>query len=152
MRNNRRRRDISKHIQNLEIQGLIDEDQLISIDDLKTYLEQAANAAGAYENTAVVTAVDFVVGFENEEISSAEVKAGILEILKEIKTNATLTSDITVLILNILSFPYYNGPIISGCGGILHFFSTPSAFYTMIIGVLHKRCKKVGVEKQGFNN
>lgn len=58
-------------------------------------MEQAAKAAGAYENTAVVTAVDFVVGFENEEISSAEVKAGILEILKEIKTNATLTSDIT---------------------------------------------------------
>lgn len=105
MRNNRRRRDISKHIQNLEIQGLIDEDQLISIDDLKTYLEKAANAAGAYENKAVVTAVDFVVGFENEEISSAEVKAGILEILKEIKTNATLTSDIMVLILNIISFP-----------------------------------------------
>ena len=120
MRNNRRRRDISKHIHNLEIQGLIDEDQLISIDDLKTYLEQAANAAGAYENTAVVTAVDFVVGFENEDVSSAEVKAGILEILKEIKTNATLTSDITVLILNILFF--CNITVRLNQGGVIYTF------------------------------
>ena len=128
MRNNRRRRDISKHIHNLEIQGLIDEDQLISIDDLKTYLEQAANAAGAYENTAVVTAVDFVVGFENEDVSSAEVKAGILEILKEIKTNATLTSDITVLILNILFF--CNITVRLNQGGVIYTFFLHRVHFT----------------------
>ena len=43
-----------------------------------------------------MAAVDFVVGFEDEEVNENEVKATILEILKEIKNATALSPDIEV--------------------------------------------------------
>lgn len=87
----RRRRNVVDALQTLVNEGLLDPSTIASISNLQEFLEGQAEAAGATSTTPVIDTVDFVIGFDEQNVTSTEVQDAIVEVLNNIQ-NATVTT------------------------------------------------------------